>query len=61
MANATVVALPEGGGPNTGFMYCRGAHPDGAARWRKSSAASTFLPQKATARASAWAALGSKI
>jgi hypothetical protein len=33
MRRANVVAQAEGGGPNAGFFYVRGAHPDGAAHW----------------------------
>ena len=33
LANATLLFLAEQGGPNAGFVYARGAHPDGAARW----------------------------
>lgn len=33
LAGATLVLQPEGGGPNAGFVYARGAHPDGAAHW----------------------------
>ena len=33
MANATLVMHAEGGGPNGGFCYVRGAHPEGAAHW----------------------------
>ena len=33
MENGTMVVLGEGGGPNAGFVYIRGAHPDGAAHW----------------------------
>jgi len=30
---ATVITHAEGGGPNGGFFYVRGAHPDGPAHW----------------------------
>ena len=33
LANGTLLFLAEPGGPNAGFVYARGAHPDGAAHW----------------------------
>ena len=33
LASATLLFLAEQGGPNAGFVYARGAHPDGATHW----------------------------
>ena len=30
---ATLMVQAEGGGPNAGFIYAKGAHPDGAVHW----------------------------
>ncbi len=42
MRTATLVANAEGGGPNGGFMYVRGAHPRGAAHWLLSAVAQRY-------------------